>query len=227
MIRRDYLLRMIEEFRRVLEAVLDSKRNARWREASESLDQAFQRLIGTRIEEASRLSDIELRARLVHGAFNHFVPEKARLLAALFKEAGDLAEAENRPAECRIRRLKALELLLESEESAEAESIPDFVPRLEMLAQLLSDTPLPPRLAAAMMFHYERIGAFAKAEDALHDLIDSDPSNLNLIDFGISYYQRLQSLNDATLVRGDLPKSEVETGLEECLRRRSLLTREA
>ena len=46
MIRRDFILRMIEEFAQALARINSFKRDGRWSEASETLDTEFKRLIG-------------------------------------------------------------------------------------------------------------------------------------------------------------------------------------
>src|SRR5438132_525575 len=64
MIRRDYILRMIEEFIQALARINSLKKTQRWDEASEALDAAFQRLVGEGAEAVTRLSETELLAKL-------------------------------------------------------------------------------------------------------------------------------------------------------------------
>ena len=213
MIRRDYLLRMIEELRRVLAAIIESKTAGRWQEASGSITGQMHRLVGVDPDAAARLTETELRARLVGGESTQIVPEKTQILAALFKEAGDIAEIENQPAEARRYRIKALELLLSTPASNDPEEIPDFIPRVESLATLLSEMPLAPGMQAGLMYHFERMGNFAKAEDSLHALWDADPQNEGILDFGIAFYERMLRLSDVTLLGGNLPRQEVESEL--------------
>ena len=67
MIQRDYILRMIEEFRR---------------------------LIGVFGREAMHLSETDLTARLMRGEATQVVRDKMLFLIRLFKEAGDAALAD-------------------------------------------------------------------------------------------------------------------------------------
>jgi hypothetical protein len=73
------------------------------------------------------------------------------------------------------------------------------------------------------MQYCERTGSFAKAEDAFFALLDVEPGNSRLIDFGIAFYQRLQSQSNEALVAGDLPRAEVEAGLGELRDREAAL----
>ena len=42
------------------------------------------------------------------------------------------------------------------------------------------------------MHHYERTGAYAKAEDALYALLEAAPDDTEIVDWGIKFYERLQ-----------------------------------
>src|SRR5437867_2903460 len=97
MIRRDYILRMIEECVRALARINSLKQGQRWDEASESLDAEFQRLIGSGAQAVARLSETELLSRLVRGETTQVVRHKTLVLTTLLKEAGEVAAAQNRP----------------------------------------------------------------------------------------------------------------------------------
>src|SRR5260221_8273381 len=91
MIRRDYILRMIEEFMQALNRIRGLKQGQDWQTAGAELNSAFQRLVGGGPQAVAALSETELIARLVSGEFTHLVHEKALTLARLFKEAGHVA----------------------------------------------------------------------------------------------------------------------------------------
>src|SRR4051794_9447437 len=76
MIRRDYFLRMIEEFLQALSRIKSLKQGERWQEASGTLDEQFQRLIGISAQAALQLSETELLARLLEGEPTHLVRDK-------------------------------------------------------------------------------------------------------------------------------------------------------
>ena len=67
MIRQDYLLRMIEQLRRVLPGIVALKKERRWQEITGALDEQFTQLVGAGAADAARLSDTALMARLVQG----------------------------------------------------------------------------------------------------------------------------------------------------------------
>jgi len=220
MIRRDYVLRMIEECIRALARISSLKEGRRWIEASKELNAEFERLFGADAEALAQLSETELLARLMREGPTHALREKTLILATYLKEAGDLAVADNRTAAGHQFYLKALHLLLNHGGGGEEFEHPGFVPKIELLAELLRETSLPPRTQAMLMQHYETIGEFAKAEDALYAILDADPDNSAIVDFGMAFYERLLTQSDAALRQGNLPGPEVEEGLNTLQARR-------
>ena len=226
MIRRDYILRMIEELRRVLAGIVALKQERRWQEVEGTLDEQFKQLIGVGAAEATVLSETDLSARLMQGETTQFVHEKTRFLTALFREAGDAAVAQDRTDEGHALYLKGLHLLLGMEDSRELSDHPDFVPSVEVFTAALSDAPLPAQTLALLMRHYERRGEFGKAEDALFGLLDMAPDASEVADFGLAFYERLRGQRDAALADGNLPRSELEAGVAELQRRKAALASE-
>jgi len=220
MIRRDYILRMIEEFIRALARINSLKQGQRWNEAAEALDDEFNRLIGTGAQAAARLSETDLLARLAQDGPTQTVRDKTLLLTTLLKEAGDVATAEDRMEEGRECYLKALHVLLEVLGREDVFECPEFVPRVESLKQALQGTPLSMRTHAMLMQHHERTGEFAKAEDELFAMLDAEPDNERLVEFGSAFYRRLLAQSDTALNDADLPRAEVEEGLKELQARR-------
>jgi hypothetical protein len=218
MIRRDYILRMIEEFVRALARINSLKKGQRWQEASVALDEEFKRLIADGAQVVVRLSETELLARLMQEGPTQVVRDKTLMLTTLLAEAGDVAAAQDRPDESRECYLKALHLLLDTMTRGDVLDFPEFVPRVEKLVTTLA-APLPTRTHALLMQHYERTGEFAKAEDALFALLDAEPGNDAIVEFGIAFYRRLLTHSDTALQEANLPRTEVAEGLKELERR--------
>src|SRR5262245_60754179 len=221
MIRRDYILRMIEEFVQVLARLKGLKQEQRWEEAGGTLEQQFQRLVGASPETVAHLSETELLAKVIQGEPTLAVRDKTLMLAALLKEAGDVAAAQERHDEGRAFYLKGLHLLLEALGRTEVFECPEFVPRVELFVTALEHAPLPFQSQCLLMQHYERTGEFAKAENALLAMLDLEPNNPGLVEFGISFYQRLQGQSDAALSEGNLPRAELEASLAELRERKA------
>ena len=223
MIRRDYILRMLEEFFEILARLNSLKQAQHWSEASRLLDGEFQRLTRTEAASVTRLSETELLARLIQGEPTQVVRDKTFIVSALLKEAGDVAAGAQRPDESRACYLKGLHLLLEALASGEPGDFPEFVPRVEMFVAALGDAPLPAATQVRLMQHYERAGEFGKAEDMLFSLLETDADKAAVLDFGMKFYERLQRLDDGRLAAGNLPREELEAGLTELRQRQALI----
>jgi len=217
MLRRDYILRMVEQFVQMLARMAALKNGERWDEVSGTLDEEFKKLLGEDAATVARLSEDDLRVRLMREGPTQLVREKTLMLATLFKEAGDAAAAEGKLDEGRDCHLKSLHLLLGELQEDDIFECPAFVPKIEALVAALrtSDTPLPFRTCAMLMQHYERAGEFARAEDALFAMLDAEPDNPRVVDFGIAFYYRLLAQTDDALSVAGLPRAEVEDGLKE------------
>jgi hypothetical protein len=212
---------MIEEFAQALARINSSKRDGRWSEASETLDTEFKRLMGEGAQAVARLSETELLARLLQNDPTHVLRDKTLILTALLNEAGDVAAAQGLVEESRVCYLKALHLLLEVLARGEMFECPGFVPKVERLESALKGAQLSVPTQALLMQHHERTGEFAKAEDALFAMLEAEPDNERIVEFGVAFYQRMLTQGDAALTAANLPRPEVEEGLKELERRRN------
>ena len=218
MIRRDYILRMVEEFFAMLSRLQALKRGQQWKEAGALLDEEFQKLVGAGPAAVAQWSDTELLARVIAGESSLAVREKALIVIALLKEAGDVATAAERTEQARCCYLKALHLLLDTAARAGDTPFPEFVPRIESLLTCLEPAPLPLGTQALLMRHYEQTGQFARAENRLFTMLELERENAALLDFGLVFYERLRSQTDAALEAGELPRAELEAGANELRR---------
>lgn len=215
MIRRDYLLRVIEEFVAMLAGIRRKIAAGDIDEARADLDKAFLDLVGTGAEEVSRLSETELLAQLTRGEPTHVIRQKSLMLVALLQEAGRANIADDKLEEGRACLLKALDLsLLLHMQDADLE-LPEFVPKIEMMHEELRDGPIPLTTLAALWRHYEQIGAYGRAEDVLYALREAEPDNEALRSEAKLFYERLLRQNDDALETGNLPRAEVLTALTE------------
>jgi hypothetical protein len=213
MLRRDYILRLIEEWGAMLRRTRKQIDAGDHPAAGEELDKAFLDLVGTGAEAVNRLSETELLARLTMEGPTHVVREKALILVALLQQAGEVHVAAGREAQGQECWIKALDVLLTLQLQDADFELPEFVPKIDMLRDQLTGVDLPLQTLAALWRHYERIGAYGRAEDALAELLEAEPANTALIDEARAFYERLLRQSDSTLEAGNLPRPEVEAGL--------------
>ena len=223
MIRRDYILREIEEFVAMLTKITGLARDGRQEEAADLSEETFHKLTGAHASEVVEMSETELLARLIQDGPAQMVETRAFMLATLLKTNGDRIASQGRLEESRQYYLKGLHLLLDVFGRVEITERPDFVPAVEAFLTGLRDEPLPFATNALLMQHYERTGELARAEDALFGLLDAEPGRGDVLDFGRLFYQRLLELDDRVLAEGNLPREEVLGGLAELAARQSRL----
>lgn len=84
MIRRDYVLRMLEELQQVLAALLWGRAQGRWTEVTTRLDEEFAKWLGVSALDAVGLSDTEITARLLRSEPPGGLREKRALIIRLF-----------------------------------------------------------------------------------------------------------------------------------------------
>ena len=183
-------------------------------EADGELEKAFRELLGPGTDVVN-LSETELLAKLTTDGPTLLVREKTLILAALLEEAGRVRIAEEREVEGQACWLKALNLMLTVKLQDADFEFPEFVPKIDLLRDQLRDTELPLPTLAALWRHYERIGAYARAEDALSALREAEPDNAALRVEAKAFYERLLRQSDAALESGNLPRVEVEAALGE------------
>ncbi|HUD47761.1 MAG TPA: DUF6483 family protein [Candidatus Baltobacteraceae bacterium] len=215
MIRRDFIVRMIEEMGRALAQIRALRRSGRSDAARQVVDSECEKLAALGVTGIVGLSQTELLARVSEGQLAQTVHLRTSAVVTLLREAAEIGGDEDKPEEARKLYLKALHLLLEVLSQEDPAGFPEFVPGVEALVTALSAEPLPVETLTILMRHYEATGQFAKAEDALFSILDAVAADSAVIGFGRAFYERTLRRSDAALVAGNLPRSEALQGLSE------------
>lgn len=222
MIRRDYILQMIEECIQALTQIRLLRQGGRWEEARLAVDAQCEKLAADGARNLAQLSETELLARLATDQPTQTVRARLFLIISLLQEGGEIAAAEGRIADAREIGLKALHLLLDVSAQDDPGGHPAFVPRVEALVLSLAGAPMPVRTQAMLMRHYESTGQWAKAEDTLFSILDATSNDPASLEFGRAFYQRILGQKDAILLAGNLPRAEAEEGARELEKRLSV-----
>jgi hypothetical protein len=215
MIREDYLIGWIKRFVRFLTEIAGLMKTDQYQAAIQQIDLALRELLGLGADSISSLSDGEILARLTLGETTQLVQEKCFMLAALLRQLGLALVAQNRISESQDCFLRALHVMLGVRLRDEQVSLPEYAPRIEDLVELLKGGNLSPRTRATLMLYYEQTGQFAKAEDTLFMMLEDAPGNVDLIEIGMAFYDRLLKFDDAILIAGNLPRPEAEAGMHD------------
>ena len=218
MVKRDYLLRVIEQLGVAWAGVLrlaGLRQGGQYEEAGQGIDQLSRQYLGLS-SEALRARPAEELIGLVRlgstiGAGDAATAEKLLLLGALLREDAALREAQHDSDGAAASGLKALQVYLTVvvEEGVTDERAIDAIGPLR---ERVAAYELPLTVRELLWRFHEQTGDFATAEDALFELLDDDPA---LLPDGIAFYERLVTLPDEDLRAGNLPRDEVEASLAE------------
>jgi hypothetical protein len=214
-IRQDYLLRMIEQAARLLARLtgLDGKRDGA--EATELSRQLARQWLAVDEETLLQMDECALIDHLQHQGSVAEFPVRLGIAISLLQARQRQLQEAGRAGGAAQARATALGLLLRAHIQGIAPELPGFTPRLTDLHGEMVFDELPDRTVVLLICHHEHEGQFAMAEDVLHALKERNGRSPWLLELGREFYERLLKHDDAELAEGNLPRSEVESGLAE------------
>lgn len=229
MIQRDYLMRQINQFMETLLYILGLIKLENYKGALESIDYAFQELLGLGYGAAKVMSKDSLVKLFSDDNRAQIGQAKCLMAVRLFHEAGKVHAARKHFETSYVAHLKALELLLavqrqgvddvqdgDSQHHGQDLSWPDYAPSLDDVVHDLDDYLLPVEIGLQLFHYYGQAGAYAEAEDLLFDLLEREPDQIAVtVATGITFYEKLRTQPTECLQAGGLPPEEVEASLAE------------
>jgi hypothetical protein len=214
MITRDYFLRMIQMLAQVLGRVLGLRETKQYDEAYDVIRQTSRQFLGMDGRFLNTLSVTELIRLFDLG--DRFDAEKCVVAAELLRMTGELEELRGKHEESYQTSVKSLNLFLELLFRETGAMPKEFFENVDHLIKSLSSCDLPLEVRQKLFRYYDLSGRYAMAEDMLFDIVGEDPGMVNE---GVRFYERLRKRSDDDLIRGNLPRHEVEAGLLELTRR--------
>lgn len=212
MIKRDYLMTMIEQMVKVLAELLFFKKAGKHEEALELINHAGRLFFGFDVEGLVWLDD-EQFLNFLRGGTGTMDPGKCAVLSILLNERASILDEKGIDDLATACRMKALIARLELHRCGITENLPESIPAVEAIVEALEDYELPPQVRLGLFEYYESARAFARAEDELFGLLETEGESRELVQRGIEFYQRCLEQEDAWLVAGNLPREEVMEGL--------------
>lgn len=212
MYQKDYLLRIIEQLTVVLVRIVLQKKTKNYGKALIEIELAYQTILN---EEPNRLrqmtADEMIKWLRADGVFN---AQKSLIIAELLREEAEIRELESRFTDAVLDLLiKAFCLYEEAMIHDSRFDTLEYAEKVGRVAQKIRKYELPLDVQFRLFQHYERLGSFDKAEDLLHELVDRGYADM--LAKGRAFYDRLLDRSDAELVKGNLPRDEVQEGLEQ------------
>ncbi|MGG6313948.1 DUF6483 family protein [Paenibacillus macerans] len=208
MLRRDYLVRMIEDMTAILGKVFMLKQQKKVIEALWELDELYKGQFRLNSQLLGSLSAENIVRIFQSGG--ELEADKLQSLARLLKEEGDLHASSGQLDEGAARRIKSLHLFLTAVQHGADRSLWDAAKAITELQELLKEYRLPPDTVRLVLRYEESEDRFDQAENALYRLLQEQQMSR---DEAESFYHRLLALAPDRLAAGGLPLEEVEEGL--------------
>ncbi len=213
MLRKDYLLAQIEMLSGLVARLLKLREEGDEQAVTDEIETSYHDLFG-------------LDPRLIGLLPIEFLLDKTRsgeyldtaqgmTLAILLREDAVNQLERGNGLEHYQRMLRSLQVFLTL--SAEHHLQPEQIELYEIDAVLdqMTEYQLPQDIQFLLFHFHEDTGQFAQAEDVLHEIIDTSEDNREVVSEGIAYYEWLLTLPDDELAAGNLPRAEVEEGLQQ------------
>ena len=208
MLTKDYIMRMIDMLIKVLERLLLMKESKNYNEALDEIEKVTKELFGLNRKFINSLSDSQL-IKMIAISETLFAPN-CYLLGVLFKEEAEIFKLQGEPEKSTEMYERSLIFFVEGLKNSNAAIEPDHLTKINQVIETLGDEAISVSAERNLVFYFELIGKFDKAEDLLYDLIDFDSKYIN---DGIQFCERLLKKEDNVLIHGNLPREEITDSL--------------
>jgi hypothetical protein len=212
MLRKDYLLAQIEMLSGLVARLLKLREDGDEQAVTDEIDISYHDLFGLDPRLISLLPNQFLLDKIRSGEY--LDSAQGMTLAILLREDAINHLERGNGMEHYQRMIRSLHvfLALSAEHQLQPEQIELY--ELETVLNQMTEYELPPDLKFELFHYYEDMGQFAQAEDMLHEIIDFSEDNGEIVNEGIAYYEWLLTLTDEELEAGNLPRAEVDEGLQ-------------
>ena len=202
---------MIEQLSAVLMKILFNKETKNYTQALLEIDSAYENLLGFDPDHIKTMSEGEIVGMLKsNGSID---AEKSIIMAVLLREEAEIKELENGLNDNILYIfLKSFYIYVEAIIHDSRYSQKEYLEKLDKIVEKIIKYELPSQIQFKLFQYYEIIGCFGKAEDTLYELIDLKYPNI-LFECK-SFYLRLLNKSDEELLNGNLPRNEVNEGLD-------------
>lgn len=211
MINKDYILRLAERMGRELAILLGLRKREKYQEALIHIDDLLLRMSGFTSRSINALSEeMLLKALSPLGNLN---VEICLCIATMLKAEGQVYEDQANLNESYYRYCKSLFLFLTALRYEPIDDDTQFSTDIREILVKLEDYELPDNLKKRLFWYYEYSEQYAKAEDALFELLETYPMDQEIRSHGMAFYKRLHTKSDADLLMGHFSRAEIYEGM--------------
>lgn len=210
MVHKDYLMRMIEQLSVVLMKIFFNKEVKNYAQAFFEIDAAYRNLLNSEPDRFRKMSETEIIKML--RADSSTYSERILIIAELLREEAEIRELETGFNDTIFGIfLKSFSLYVEAMLAEREYRKEAYFEKTERIVKKILDYELPAPVKFRLFQYYEFTGSFDKAEDVLFELLAVEYADI--LDESAAFYRRLMEKPDAELLHGNLPRDEVQEGL--------------
>ncbi len=211
MLHKDYIMRMIEQFSNVLAQIIFNREIKKYELAESEIQKAYKDLLGSDREFILSLSDDTILQLFKSSSDTGY--ERCVFIAELLNEEAQIVESKGGSAriasDLYSKTFSVLaQVIIESKYWRQEY----YLQKLNDLAEKIHQNDIPAKTQFKLFRFYEISGSFAKAENILFALIELQYPVIFIE--GEQFYQRLLKRTDEELCAGNLPRDEVNDGLQ-------------
>ena len=208
MLTKDYLMRMIDTLAKALAKLVFSKDAKDYKTALSELNNVTKEFFGLDLNFVDNISDIQLIELI--GKNELLLPGNCYVFGVLFNEEAEIFELQNNMERAINLYERSLSLFVEGLKTSPTIIEPDHLNKINLLTSKLKEFEITMDTEENLFFYYEFSGNFAEAENIIYNLIEYDD---NYTEKGIRFCERLLQKPDEDLIKGNLPREEVEESI--------------
>jgi hypothetical protein len=205
MLRRDFILRLVDHAVRLLHSLLGLVNLGRYTDALILLNDGYRQFFGMDSDTLVRLPISYLRDQIKDDA------EGLVLMASLLEAEGDVLLLLENVEAAYLRWVLGVTLLLEVDAEGMKLTQPELPATIESIAKRLQPYALDATLNSSLFRYFAKTGSYALAENHLWEWVAADISR-EAAAAGQGFYADLLNLDDAALERGGLTREEIISG---------------
>ena len=207
MLRKDYLLNMIEDMGQVVAAVLGLKKQKKHKEALQQLNDLLRKQFRL---HSKLLHSLSVEQIIDMFRFRGIVEvDKLQQVAYILQQEGEVYLDEKKEDEGYIRFMRALHLYLYCLLHGANRQLLHVADKIEYLITETKAYELPPNTKCLLALYYEQEGRYDVAENYWYSLEMKDKQFRDQV---LAFYDRLLRLDASKLMEGGLPSEEVLEG---------------
>lgn len=213
MSQKDYILRIAQELGSALAQVLYNRQIKDYTAAHRLIDAQSQQIFGMGIGFMRSVPEETLLSMLT--SFDTLDTEKCWVLAILLKAEGDIYEDQGNASESYYSYIRSLNLFLEVLLLGTSSGDKNIIPEIDDLLSRLSDYDLPIRTRLLLFRYFDHAHKYARAENLLFEMLETNGSNEDILAYGISFYRQISMKSDAALRADNFSKEKAIKGLSQ------------